>query len=540
MTGTGTADPATAARNLVAELTRQPDGQVSASPYETARLVSLAPWLTGHAERVRYLVDSQRADGGWGTGDRYALVPSLSATEALLAVARTGSAAGVDGVARAAGRGLRALPRWLGATRLPDTPAIDLIVPALVAAVNGHLADPAGHPGGSPAVAGPSRLDLPPAMTPARFAAVRDRVRAGAPLHPKLHHALEVVGPLARHARGVVPAATGAVGASPAATAAWLGGADRPAAHPTAAAYLAAAVRPLGGLAPCTTPITVFERAWVLSTLTRAGIRVAVPPDLVDSLTAGLGEDGTATSPGLPADADTTAVTLYALMRLGVPVTPHCLWRYETDTGFCTWPAEDGRSVTTNAHVLDAFGRHLATLGPHPAATGASAARYRAATHRLETFLLDQQHADGGWRDRWHASPYYATLCCALALSGYGETSGVPPALVRAARWVVDTQRPDGSWGRWGGTVEETAYAVHLLAVVGPQPGTAAAIDRARPHLVRPDAHRVTPPLWHDKDLYRPTAIVGAAVLAARHLTEATVDAVPAASAPALDSSGGP
>ena len=46
--------------------------------------------------------------------------------------------------------------------------------------------------------------------------------------------------------------------------------------------------------------------------------------------------------------------------------------------------------------------------------------------------------------------------------------------LTRAAEWVLATQRPDGAWGRWEGTAEETAYAVQILVAVGRrQPGAA-------------------------------------------------------------------
>ncbi|WP_434743476.1 prenyltransferase [Micromonospora sp. SH-82] len=491
-------------RDLVARMVRHPAGQVSASTYETARLVSLAPWLTGHDRRVRHLVATQRADGGWGTDDPYGLVPTASATEALLTVVRTGSAPGLDTVIRAASRAVTALADRLGDVRaLPDTPAIDLIVPALVGAINEHLADP---PPGLPR----TRLPLPPGMTGARLAAVRDRVAAGTPLHPKLHHAVEVVADLLRDLPGLTPLPSGTVGASPAATAAWLAARDRPDAHPAALSYLEGAVRPLGGLAPCTTPIAVFERAWVLSTLTRAGLPVTVPAEVVRSLTADLGPAGVATSPGLPPDADTTAVTLYALMRLGVPVDPDCLWPYETGAGFCTWPGEDGLSVTTNAHVLDALGRHLAD--------GAGHDRHHSAVDRLQLLLLDRQDTDGAWRDRWHASPYYATLCCALALHSYGRPATVAPALTRAARWVVDTQRADGSWGRSDGTAEETAYALHLLCTVASGPDTAAAVARGHAYLIGVDDGEEGLPLWHDKDLYRPDLIVRAAVLVARHL----------------------
>ncbi|MFC7639782.1 hypothetical protein ACFQX6_01025 [Streptosporangium lutulentum] len=94
------------ARDLVAGLVTDAWGQVSASAYETGRLVSLAPWLTGHAGRVRFLLNAQRPDGGWGAPGGYALVPTLSVTEALLAeLGRENSGAGRAVLAAAAERG---------------------------------------------------------------------------------------------------------------------------------------------------------------------------------------------------------------------------------------------------------------------------------------------------------------------------------------------------------------------------------------------------------------------------------------------------
>ncbi|MEV6517756.1 prenyltransferase, partial [Micromonospora chalcea] len=86
-----TAGPATRpapARDLVAALTGEPSGQTSPSIYESARLVALAPWLDGHDRRLAWLLGRQRPDGGWGGAGGYALVPTLSAVEALLTVLR--------------------------------------------------------------------------------------------------------------------------------------------------------------------------------------------------------------------------------------------------------------------------------------------------------------------------------------------------------------------------------------------------------------------------------------------------------------------
>ncbi|WP_246278109.1 prenyltransferase/squalene oxidase repeat-containing protein [Phytohabitans rumicis] len=485
-----------AARQLVAGLVAEPWGRVTPSVYETGRLVTLAPWLAGHRQRIAFLLRTQRADGGWGGPDGYALVPTLSATEALLA---TGDG---DRVRAAAERGLAALTRWGRGVRqsIPDMPAIELIVPALTELVNDHL-DRHDRP----------RLPLPAGIDGARLGAVRAALAAGRPAPEKLLHAWEVVGGAAPDVR---PQPPGTVGASPAATAAWLGGRGAPDATGTARQYLEAAVRRYGGPVPCATPITVFERAWTLSWLAEAGVPVTVPDVVLRELADAVGANGTPAGPGLPQDADTTAVALYALAQLGREREPDSLWAYETETHFCTWPGEEGRSATVNAHVLEAFGHYVAERPD-------AAPRYGRAVQKLTAWLHANQEADGAWRDRWHASPYYATACCAPALARFGSGPAATEAVGRAVDWVISTQRADGSWGWWRGTAEETAYAVRVL-LARPDEASGRAVARGYPHLVGAVRRRsvggsADPAMWHDKDLYLPRAIVRAAVLAAVH-----------------------
>ncbi|WP_410815131.1 prenyltransferase/squalene oxidase repeat-containing protein [Micromonospora sp. 067-2] len=502
-------DPATdAARELIAGMALRPWGQVAPSVYETGRLVADAPWLTGHQQRIGFLLRGQRPDGAWGPPEGYALVPTLSATDALLAALADGRAE--THLVASVARGLAALAGTLLATdagTLPDTPALDLIVPALVDSINDRLAGLDG--------ANAERLRRPPLVLPAglgpdRLRAVRTAVAAGAVLPPKLAHFYEVLDATPVDAGPTLTA----VGASPAATAAWLTTAG-PDAGPTAHAFLRTLIRDGGGPVPCPAPITVFERAWVLSGLRRAGVAVNPPAAVLETLTGAAGAGGIATGDGLPTDADTTSVALDALARLGRPADPASLWAYETVDGFCTWAgSEDGFSVTTNAHVLDALGQHLAA---HPDADR----RYRRAVDRLSVVLPGHQGADGGWQDRWHASPYYATACCVLALVDFGRGAAATGSVRRAARWVLDTQRPDGSWGRWAGTVEETAYALQVLLAAPTEPARIdEAVTRGHAYLHEP-ASREHPPLWYGKELYCPTAIVRAAVLAACRLAAA-------------------
>jgi hypothetical protein len=210
---------------------------------------------------------------------------------------------------------------------------------------------------------------------------------------------------------------------------------------------------------------------------------------------------------GLPPDADTTSATLFALSRLGRHRSPECLFEFELDTHFCCWHGERTASPTANAHVLEAFDAHLVHRP-------ADAVRYRAAIAKIVRFLGEAQEADGSWTDKWHASPYYATSCCVQGLTvPEAAGPGAAAAVRHAVNWVLGTQRPDGSWGRWGATAEETAYALRVL-LAAETPEASRAIDRGSAFLRGLGGRFDLVPLWHDKDLYTPPAVVGAAILA--------------------------
>jgi hypothetical protein len=410
-------DPQAAERNsaaaaLVSEISSDLYGAVSSSVYETARLVTLAPWLAGHSQRVLFLLQSQGRGGNWGGLDGYGLVPTLSATEALLASLRRwrdgdGQIVDYADVIGAADRGLRTLFGWLGVDArvvVPDTIAAEIVVPALVAQVNVHLDGFVLEPViGLDMWRGSGRLLLPPGVDDGLLARLGHLVRRGHALPTKVLHSLEALGSVVRGADLVHPV-DGAVGCSPAATAAWLW--DRGGCR-AAVGYLEAVQSRGGGPVPGVTPITVFERTWVLAALTAAGIGVTVPHGLVGSVHAEFGECGVGAGPGLPSDSDDTAVALYALAQVGSPRSLDCLLAYQVDAHFSCFPDERTPSVSTNAHVLQTFGRYL------------------------------EYDLSGRFR-------------CQAAM---GRLSG----------WLRDSQREDGSWGRWSGTYEETAYAVQTL-----------------------------------------------------------------------------
>ncbi|MGV4988723.1 hypothetical protein ACVB8X_37550 [Streptomyces sp. NRAIS4] len=485
---------------LVADVLAEPTtGGLAPSVYETGRLVTLVPWLEGHEDRVRFLLDRQSPDGRWGGPDGYALVPTLSATEALLAArGHERLPAGLrERAAAAAGRGLDASSRLLEASvaeraAVPNTVVAMMIVPALVSDINARQ---------------DRRLPFPYGMDGARLA----ELRATGWRNPLAGHYLEIAGPDAVRAPHFEPVG-GMIGCSVAATAAWLGGEEPGAEYAASVEFLRAAQARGGGPVPAMTSVAYYERAWILGNLATAGVR----PELLAPLTADLPPDtantGAPTAPGFAYEAETSAIVLAAFAQLGPAQEPHYLWQYDAGTHFQSTIPEFTPSTSTNAHVIGALGAYRDS-GP------ADAERYTDAIERVARWLGEQQLADGTWTDKWHASPYFSTLRVASALHQYAGPAH-RPTVHRAVEWILAGQHEDGSFGRWGGTPEETAYAVQtLLRVTGS--GSAREEEAARrgaAYLVRHLADRDHRELWIGKELYVPVHMVRGAIAGALHL----------------------
>lgn len=504
---------------LLDVMSSDPWGDISPSVYETARLVRFAPWLAGHDDRVEFLLRGQRSDGGWGGKDGYHLVPTLSATEALLRGGARDRMVDQARVRAAIDSALGLLSAELGTGRpvpIPDTVAVEILIPGLIQDINTYLTES-------------NRLAAPDGTAPETLVRLSELARQGHVLPAKLLHSLEGFGVLARGMRSVARFG-GAVGCSPAATAAWLGERIQAAEHRDCLAYLVAVQDRHGGAVPVCAPVPVFERAWVVNALLSAGVPIVVPPDLLASLRDAFGEFGVAAGSGLPADADDTATALCALHRAGHSRSPDSLWAYLGNGHFSSFPGERTWSTTTNAHVLAAFDLCL-DEGREPRR------RYLDTIAGLTAWLCERQDPDGSWTDKWHASPYYATAACASALAGHVGPA-VDAAVHRAVTWVLEVQHDDGSWGRWSGTPEETAYAVRILLTAGThEPAAVSAAARGCAYLLRSAGHE-HPPLWHDKDLYTPRRVVQAEITAALWLAHADGRVAALLDGPAQDGPG--
>ncbi|MFJ6137756.1 prenyltransferase [Kitasatospora sp. NPDC092286] len=496
----GPARRAERARHLLEQVDADPWGRFTPSVYETARVHAHLPRLPGAAKRVGWLLDQQRADGRWGTGSTgHQVLPTLSATAALLSHLHDEPPQGR--IPAAVTRALAALRHIPGHGAPPDTAAVELLVPALLAEVNRLLDAPAT--GRYPALHHSPRLgplcgqpaDLPTALT--------HRLHRLPQLPVKWHHCYEALAARIPD-RLVPPPPTGLLGASPAATAAWLATTPASPSHRPAAAALEATAHRYRGLLPETAPLAAFERLWVLSAFAKTGLLTGAE-HLARRWLEPLTEHGSVRgAPGLAPDADDTAMALFVAAELGLPHDHDALAPFRTGDHFACYLGEDIGSLSANAHALLALG---ACLPHHPA--------HREAVAALRTWLTSQQTPAGHWTDKWHASPLYATSRAATALARHGGPTA-RPALRRAAEWAMRTQHPDGSWGIWGPSAEETAYGSQILLAAPTTP--TEPLTRARTYLADhlTDA-LANPPLWQDKTLYTPTAVVEAELLATLH-----------------------
>ncbi len=176
---------------------------------------------------------------------------------------------------------------------------------------------------------------------------------------------------------------------------------------------------------------------------------------------------------------------------------------YETEQHFQCFPLESDPSVSTNIHVLGALHR-AGYPADHPA------------VRKVLRFLRAARREGAIWFDKWHASPYYTTAHAVIDCLPYDRELAAS-----AARWLLDTQNADGSWGYFLPTAEETAYALQALVL-----WRRASNEVAEQTILRGAAwlrERAEPPytpLWIGKSLYAPNLVVRSAILSALVLAD--------------------
>jgi squalene-hopene/tetraprenyl-beta-curcumene cyclase len=162
----------------------------------------------------------------------------------------------------------------------------------------------------------------------------------------------------------------------------------------------------------------------------------------------------------------------------------NCRWLIR-DLPFCDFgEVIDPPSADVTAHSLEM----LAVLGR----AGEEAAR------RGQTWLLEHQEADGSWFGRWGVNHVYGTGAVVPALVAAGVSTH-DEAIRRAVRWLERHQNPDGGWGEdarsyddsgWIGcgpsTASQTAWALLALHAAGERSpavrrGVAWLVETQRP-----------------------------------------------------------
>jgi squalene-hopene/tetraprenyl-beta-curcumene cyclase len=173
------------------------------------------------------------------------------------------------------------------------------------------------------------------------------------------------------------------------------------------------------------------------------------------------------------------------------------------DGGWGAFDADNTRTMPTRLPFCD-FG---AVIDPPSADVTAHVVEMLAAAGQADgqparrgvKWLLDHQEADGSWFGRWGANHVYGTGAAVPALVAAGVGPDTAP-IRRAVRWLADHQNDDGGWGEdlrsyvdptWIGrgtsTASQTAWA--LLALLAAAE-TGEAVKRGVRWLVdtqRPD-----------------------------------------------------
>jgi len=299
--------------------------------------------------------------------------------------------------------------------------------------------------------------------------------------------------------------ADGSVAGSPSSTAWFLGQTpDWRERHPRSAAYLEGLMSRYDAGLPTMAPYDVFARAWVLYYLDRGGL-LGGHEDLskphYEHLLKRWEPGGVGWSSNAFPDSDDTAMVALALHRGGYEVDGSPLLAYERDGHFAVFEHERDPSISANLHILEA----LETLPERD--------RARARDKILDYILGERLHGSF-WNDKWHASVYYPTSQALTALLPHAANR-----MDETLHWLFATQRPDGSWGQYGPTTEETALVLLALLLYHREarPLPTKPLRKAARYLLDNEKpfQEHYPEFWIAKVLFAPTFVIRSIILAA-------------------------
>ena len=106
----------------------------------------------------------------------------------------------------------------------------------------------------------------------------------------------------------------------------------------------------------------------------------------------------------------------------------------------------DPSTSDVTGRMLECFGLLLAHRKGYSLNRGVCK-RLQFASRAALAFLMKEQEASGAWWGRWGVNYNYGTTNVLRGLTKFCQTLDVQKAVMRAIRWLDDTQNEDGGWG---------------------------------------------------------------------------------------------
>lgn len=440
-------------------------------------------------QAVEWLINTQKTDGSWGCEIVYYHDRILSTLAALLAL--TGICDGRQRYKTLIERGERYI--WDNIDKLcedkHETIGFELLFPTLMAD-----AEKAG-------------LNLP--FYKNHYGPLRDKKLNLIPkeyIYSKkttVAHSIEFMGEEVDSAKlPAVQSENGSVLNSPSATAFFMSNVNEPVLESKAKRYIETVLNLNGGTAMTIFPFELYEIPFVLNNFVYSEMPVqAFFGKHIDILRAYWNGAGISLSTTFPiTDLDDTAVAFKLLRLAGYNVDPMVFEKYEKEDHFLCYPFERNPSVAVNVHTLDAL-KYCKDY-----------CRQEIMVEKILSFLKREMKCGAYWTDKYFPSPYYITSHAILALSGIDKQLAD-----KAVDWILANQNMDGSWGDYGGSPEETAFALQALIHYHTyeEPLDIKHLLMAGQYLESNLPHPPTPELWIGKCLYLPTNITRSVIIAA-------------------------
>lgn len=476
-------------------------GHMSSTAYDTAwmaRLGELDHTLSDHA--LEWICANQLPDGSWGARDIYYYHDRVISTlAAMIALTYRGRRARDKAQIE---RGILALERMTsGATQglASDlngaTVGFEMIVPTLVEEAEklGIIKQQGDRILG--------RLSKMREIKMAKLSGIKIN------RHMTTVLSSEMAGTDSIHLLDIenLQESNGSIGYSPAATAYFALAVKHGDEHATN--YLRTVASKDGG-APFVAPFDIFERCWILWNFSLLDRFEAKTTSIIEEHLNFLEKQWiyqkgvSFTENCALIDSDDTSVSHRVLTRFGRNPDIESLLFYEEADHFRCYPYEINPSIGANLHILGAL-KLAGFERTHPS------------IQKIISFLRKTRYNDSYWFDKWHISPYYITSHVIIECQGYDNQ-----LCEDSLRWILDTQKADGSWGYYGfSTAEETAFCIQALKFWRKSGGKVPVgkIEIASNWL----EYHLEPPypwMWIGKSLYYPELLIQSILLSALKL----------------------